>query len=115
MKTTTKTTKTEVKPIVKTTAKPVAQAVMPLTGKKTLLEKYKVHKTDTGSIQVQVALLTERIANLSNHLKNGHHTDNDSRRGLLILVGKRRKLLNYLARIDIKEYEKLIKDLGLRK
>lgn len=107
-KTTTKISEKEVK-----SKKPVK--TIAIIGKKTLLEKYKVHKTDTGSIQVQVALLTERIDNLTKHLKNGHHTDNDSRRGLLVLVGKRRKLLNYLARVDIKEYEKLVKDLGLRK
>lgn len=110
-----KTTKTITKTSVKEVKKTKESKTVPMAGKKTLLEKYKVHKTDTGSIQVQVALLTERIANLSNHLKSGHHTDNDSRRGLLILVGKRRKLLNYLARVDIKEYEKLVKDLGLRK
>lgn len=81
---------------------------------KPLLEKYKIHKTDTGSVQVQVALITERINHLSSHLKD-HHKDNDSRRGLLVLVGKRRKLLNYLNRLDPKEYTKLIKDLGLRK
>ena len=82
--------------------------------KKTLLEKYKIHKTDTGSVQVQITLLTEKIGNLSSHLKD-HHKDEDSRRGLLVLVGKRRKLLNYLFRLDPKEYMKLIKDLGLRK
>lgn len=81
---------------------------------KTLLQKYQLHKKDTGSAQVQITLLTDRIANLANHLKD-HHKDSDSRRGLLILVGKRRKLLNYLAKTDIKEYTKLIKDLKLRK
>lgn len=81
---------------------------------KTLLEKYKNHKEDTGSIEVQITLLTERINNLADHLKD-HHKDNDSKRGLLILVGKRRKLLNYLSRTDLKKYSKLIKDLKLRK
>lgn len=89
----------------KTTTKP---------NQKTLLDKYQMHKNDTGSVQVQITLLTERIANLTSHLKD-HHLDNDSRRGLLILVGKRRKLLNYLLRSDEKAYAKLIKDLGLRK
>jgi len=79
-----------------------------------LLDKYRLHKNDTGSIQVQITLLTDRITNLSSHLK-AHHGDNDSRRGILILVGKRRKLLNYLMRVDQQAYEKLIKDLGLRK
>jgi len=81
---------------------------------KTLLQKYQLHKKDTGSAQVQITLLTDRITNLASHLKD-HHKDSDSRRGLLILVGKRRKLLNYLAKTDIKEYTKLIKDLKLRK
>jgi len=81
---------------------------------KTLLEKYRLHKTDTGSAQVQIALLTDRINNLASHLKD-HNKDSDSRRGLLILVGKRRKLLNYVKKLDQKDYTKLIKDLGLRK
>lgn len=84
------------------------------TDKKSLLEKYQGHKNDTGSISVQITLLTERINNLADHLK-GHNKDNDSRRGMLILVGKRRKLLNYLAKTDLVSYQKLIRDLGLRK
>ncbi len=89
----------------KTTTKP---------NQKTLTDKYRMHKNDTGSVEVQITLLTERINNLTGHLKD-HHLDNDSRRGLLILVGKRRKLLNYVQRADEKEYAKIIKDLGLRK
>lgn len=81
---------------------------------KTLIDKYRMHKNDTGSVEVQITLLSERINNLTSHLKD-HHLDNDSRRGLLILVGKRRKLLNYVQRADEKEYVKIIKDLGLRK
>ncbi len=84
------------------------------TNNKSLLEKYQGHKKDTGSISVQVTLLTERINNLADHLKD-HGKDNDSRRGMLILVGKRRKLLNYLAKTELVSYKKLIKDLGLRK
>ena len=81
---------------------------------KTLTDKYKSHKDDTGSISVQITKITERMNELTIHLKD-HHKDNDSRRGLLILVGKRRKLLNYLLRTDEKSYQKLIKDLKLRK
>lgn len=84
------------------------------TDNKGLLEKYQGHKDDTGSISVQITLLTERINNLASHLKD-HNKDNDSRRGMLILVGKRRKLLNYLAKTNPESYQKLISDLGLRK
>ena len=79
-----------------------------------LIKKYQTHKNDTGSTEVQVALLTEKILDLARHLKK-HAKDSDSRRGLLMMVGKRRRLLNYLKRDDIKKYEKLIKDLGLKK
>ena len=79
-----------------------------------LIKKYQTHKNDTGSTEVQVALLTEKIAQLAKHLKK-HAKDSDSRRGLLMMVGKRRRLLNYLKKTDIKTYEKLIKDLGLKK
>lgn len=84
------------------------------TKKKTLVEKYQSHKKDTGSIEVQVALLTERIVDLIDHL-NTHKKDSDSRRGLLMMVGKRRRLLNYLTKSEPKKYEKIIADLGLRK
>lgn len=87
---------------------------MPTKSKKTLVEKYQTHKKDTGSVEVQIALITERVSELVTHLEE-HKKDSDSRRGLLKMVGKRRKLLNYLAKTDPKKYEKIIKDLGLRK
>jgi len=79
-----------------------------------LIKKYQTHKDDTGSTEVQVALLTEKIMELAKHLKK-HAKDSDSRRGLLMMVGKRRRLLNYLKKSNLKQYEKLIKDLGLKK
>lgn len=81
---------------------------------KDLVKKYQTHVGDTGSTQVQVALLTERINELTDHLKQ-HKKDFDSRSGLLKLVGRRRRLLNYLASIQPEVYQKLIKDLDLRK
>lgn len=87
---------------------------MKRTQKKTLIGKYAVHPKDTGSPQVQVAILTERINQLSKHLEE-HPKDNHSRRGLLMMVGKRRKLLQYL-RLNSKEsYEELTEKLQLRK
>jgi small subunit ribosomal protein S15 len=71
-------------------------------------------KGDTGSPEVQVAILTERIRNLTEHFK-GHHKDNHSRRGLLMMVNKRRSLLDYLKRKDVERYNALIAKLGLRK
>jgi small subunit ribosomal protein S15 len=82
--------------------------------KRTIIEGYKVHEKDTGSPEVQVALLTERIKLLTEHFKK-FAKDHNSRRGLLILVGTRRRLLNYLKGIDIDRYRKLIERLGLRK
>ncbi|PIP21517.1 MAG: 30S ribosomal protein S15 [Candidatus Nealsonbacteria bacterium CG23_combo_of_CG06-09_8_20_14_all_40_13] len=82
--------------------------------KKTLVEKYRIHKQDTGSAEVQVALLTQRIKDLSEHLAQ-HKKDTDSRRGLLLMIGKRRRLLVYLAKHDVDQYQKLIADLGLRR
>ncbi|AKM82318.1 TPA: 30S ribosomal protein S15 [Candidatus Berkelbacteria bacterium] len=79
-----------------------------------LIKKYQTHKNDTGSTEVQVALLTEKIMELAKHLKK-HAKDSDSRRGLLMMVGKRRRLLNYLKKGEPRKYEKLIKDLGLKK
>ena len=79
-----------------------------------LVKKYQTHKNDTGSAEVQIVLLTEKILDLAKHLKK-HAKDSDSRRGLLIMVGKRRRLLNYLKKNNDKIYEKLIKDLGLKK
>jgi small subunit ribosomal protein S15 len=89
---------------------------MSITIEKTreLIEAYRTHDSDTGSPEVQVALLTERIANLTEHFKT-HHKDHTSRRGLLKLVGQRRRLLNYLKNQDINRYRELIGRLGLRK
>ena len=82
--------------------------------KKTILTTYGVHETDTGSPEAQVALLTKRISDLTEHLKMHKH-DHHSRRGLLLLVGRRRRLLNYLAKTDITRYRSLIERLGLRR
>ncbi|MEA4826407.1 MAG: 30S ribosomal protein S15 [Clostridium sp.] len=79
-----------------------------------LITQYATHEGDTGSPEVQVALLTERINHLNNHLKE-HKKDYHSRRGLLMMVGKRRGLLNYLKEQDIERYRTLIKKLNLRK
>ncbi len=82
--------------------------------KETLIKDYKLHDTDTGSPEVQVALLTTRINELTEHLKT-HKKDNHSRRGLLMMVGQRRKMLNYLKKSDGERYEQLIGRLGLRR
>jgi small subunit ribosomal protein S15 len=82
--------------------------------KKKLIEKYGVHPKDTGSSKVQVAVLTERITELSEHLEK-HPKDDHSRRGLLGLVGKRRKHLNYLKLHQKEVYEEILKKLKLRK
>ena len=79
-----------------------------------ILQKYRRHDTDTGSSEVQIALLTERIVNLTEHFKT-HKKDHHSRRGLLHLVSLRRRLLNYLKREDSERYKKLLEQLGLRK
>ena len=82
--------------------------------KKKVVEAHRVHEKDTGSAEVQVALLTTRIEELTGHLKK-HVKDNHSRRGLLKMVSKRKKFLEYLSKKDKASYEKLIKKLGLRK
>lgn len=82
--------------------------------KQQVMEKFQVHKNDTGSPEVQVALLTKRIEELTGHLKQHRH-DSDSRRGLLMMVGRRRRLLDYLKKSDPARYEKVIADLGLRR
>ena len=82
--------------------------------KTALITEYATKKGDTGSPEVQVAILSERIANLTEHFK-GHHKDNHSRRGLLMLVNKRRSLLDYLKKKDEARYTDLIAKLGLRK
>jgi len=79
-----------------------------------IIENYRVHNTDTGSPEVQVAILTERINGLTDHFKT-HQKDHHSRRGLLKMVGKRKRLLEYLKRNDHDRYAKLIGSLGLRK
>ncbi|MCX5776763.1 MAG: 30S ribosomal protein S15 [Candidatus Firestonebacteria bacterium] len=79
-----------------------------------VIEKYRKHEKDTGSSEVQVALLTGRINYLTEHLKV-HKKDHSSRRGLLILVGKRRSLLDYIKRTDFEKYKKVIESLELRK
>ena len=78
------------------------------------IEKFRTHESDTGSPEVQIALLTERILHLTEHLKT-HKKDHHSRRGLLMLVGRRRRMLDYLADIDVERYRKLIAELGLRR
>jgi small subunit ribosomal protein S15 len=82
--------------------------------KEELIGTYKKHDDDTGSPEVQVALLTERITNLTEHFKT-HGKDHHSRRGLLKLVGQRRRLLDYLKRKDIERYRTIIGKLGIRK
>lgn len=82
--------------------------------KKTIIAKYGRNEADTGSPEVQVALLTERINHLTEHLKE-HKKDHHSRRGLLKMVGKRRALLSYLKKNDIESYRNLIERLGIRK
>jgi small subunit ribosomal protein S15 len=84
------------------------------TKKKEIIEKFKTHDTDTGSSEVQIALLSERITYLTDHFQT-HKKDHHSRRGLLKLVGQRRSLLNYLKSKNIDRYRNLIKELGIRK
>ncbi len=80
--------------------------------KEEIIKKFQRHDGDTGSPEVQIALLTERIANLTKHLQNFKH-DYASRRGLFKMVGERRRLLNYLKRLDKERYNKIIKELKL--
>ena len=82
--------------------------------KKDLIEKFKLHDLDTGSPEVQVALLTSRITYLTTHLQT-HEKDPHSRRGLLIMGGRRRRLLNYVKNKDINRYKTIISDLGIRR
>jgi small subunit ribosomal protein S15 len=89
---------------------------MPLTQERKLdiIRRFGENEHDTGSTRVQVALLTERINDLTEHLRS-HRKDHHSRRGLLMLVGKRRRLLNYMQRHDLEGYRELIRELGLRR
>ena len=82
--------------------------------KKHIIEEYATHPGDTGSPDVQIALLTRRIAELTEHLKSHKH-DHHTRRGLMALVGRRRRMLGYLQKVDIERYRALIERLGLRK
>jgi small subunit ribosomal protein S15 len=82
--------------------------------KKQIMEKYATHPGDTGSPEVQVALLSRRIALLTEHLKEHKH-DHHTRRGLLLLVGRRRRLLNYMQKEDINRYRSIVERLGLRR
>jgi small subunit ribosomal protein S15 len=88
---------------------PLAQDV-----KKQIIDEYGAREGDTGSPEVQVALLSRRISDLTEHLKQHKH-DHHSRRGLLLLVGQRRRLLNYLAKTDINRYRSIVERLGLRR
>jgi small subunit ribosomal protein S15 len=85
-----------------------------LEQKKQVVKEYKIHEQDTGSPEVQIALLTKRIAQLTEHLK-AHKKDHSSRRGLLKMVGRRNSLLKYLTREDRTRYQQVIGRLGLRK
>src|SRR3982074_8403 len=82
--------------------------------KKEILNSYGLHETDTGSPEAQIALLTKRIADLTEHLKIHKH-DHHSRRGLLLLVGRRKRLVKYLTQVDVARYRSLIERLGLRR
>jgi small subunit ribosomal protein S15 len=82
--------------------------------KQETIQRFQQHQGDTGSPEVQVALLSDRISHLTEHLKN-NHKDHHSRRGLLRMVGQRRALLDYLKRSDLDRYKKLIETLGLRR
>ncbi|MBM3549592.1 MAG: 30S ribosomal protein S15 [Alphaproteobacteria bacterium] len=82
--------------------------------KAALIAEHKINATDTGSPEIQVAILSERIKNLTEHL-SGHNKDLHSRRGLLVMVGQRRRQLDYLKKTDIKRYESIVEKLGLRR
>lgn len=82
--------------------------------KTAIRQDYQRHETDTGSVEVQVALLSKRISDLTRHLQ-ANKQDHNSRRGLIVMVSKRRRLLDYLARTDIARYRELVKRLGLRR
>jgi len=82
--------------------------------KKEIIEKHKMHDKDTGSSKVQIALLTENINRLTGHFQQ-HKKDHHSRRGLLVMVGKRRRHLDYLKKVNNKEYQSVLQELGIRK
>lgn len=87
---------------------------MASTPKNETIEKHRTHESDTGSPEVQIALLTERISHLTEHLKV-HKKDHHSRRGLLMLVGRRRRMLDYVKSMDVERYRRIIAELGLRR
>ena len=82
--------------------------------KREIVQRFGRSESDTGSAEVQIALLTQRINDLTDHLRS-HKKDHHSRRGLLMMVGRRRRLLNYLQREDLERYRSLVRELGLRK
>lgn len=90
--------------------------IMPVTKetKQAVIERYRKHESDTGSAEVQIALYTERINHLTDHLRS-HPKDKHSRRGLLLLVGRRRRVLDYLKNKDIERYRNVIRALGIRR
>lgn len=88
--------------------------MLTLRQKQNIIKEYKLHETDTGSVEVQIALLTKQINELTDHLKK-NPKDNHSRRGLLKMVGKRRRLLEYLSETNNKSYTNIVKKLGLKK
>jgi small subunit ribosomal protein S15 len=90
------------------------KVVLTSEDKKKLIDRFRLHESDTGSPEVQIGLLTHRISYLTDHLKV-HKKDHHSRRGLLMLVGKRRRLLNYVKSNDIKRYRTIIETLGIRR
>ena len=92
----------------------MATVALTTDDKSGIIEKYRQHESDTGSPEVQIALLTGRIQYLTGHLQT-HRKDHHSRRGLLKMVGQRRRLLNYLRNKDIARYRALVSDLGLRR
>ena len=99
---------------VDTIVKVLLQGMLMTAEKTKIIKSFKTHDTDTGSSEIQVALITQEIEQLSEHLKK-HTKDNHSRRGLLRMVSKRKKLLDYLKQTDEKRYGTVIKKLGLRK
>lgn len=82
--------------------------------KQEIIDQYGIHEHDTGSVQVQIALLTAQIQNLTDHLED-HPQDNSSRKGMMDMVGKRKRLLSYLQESDVEAYRELVSELGLRK
>ena len=109
----------DVADVAATSTRPVAGPATTLEGrsvpnKADTIEKNRTHESDTGSPEVQIALLTERITHLTGHLK-AHKKDHHSRRGLLMLVGRRRRMLDYVRSIDVERYRKIVADLGLRR